>query len=131
MFQIGWRKLICHNWFSVRSEIYHFVFFYGVRGIRFNFITFIFSCYFCSIDLKKQSKHSGLCPDTSSLVCYIIRFLLGVKSIAYRGGTGMITPQFWLPNFPKGSPPPFPITLRHPILADKSQNFLKVPLAPI
>ena len=28
----------------------------------------IFSCYYCSIDLKKQLEHSGLCPDKSNLV---------------------------------------------------------------
>ena len=27
-----------------------------------------FPCYYCSIDLKKQSEHSGLRPDTSSFV---------------------------------------------------------------
>ena len=30
------------------------------------------SCYFCSIDLKRQSEHSGLRPDTSSLVVPIL-----------------------------------------------------------
>ena len=34
---------------------------------NFNFIKFIFSCYYCSIDLKRQSEHSGLCYYTSSL----------------------------------------------------------------
>ena len=28
----------------------------------------IFPCYYCSIDLKRQSEHSGPRPDTSSLV---------------------------------------------------------------
>ena len=28
----------------------------------------IFKCYYCSINLKRQSEHSGLRPDTSSLV---------------------------------------------------------------
>ena len=27
-----------------------------------------FSCFYCSIDLKRQSEHSALRPDTSSLV---------------------------------------------------------------
>ena len=28
----------------------------------------IFLCYYCSIKFKRQSEHSGLRPDTSSLV---------------------------------------------------------------
>ena len=34
----------------------------------FYFITLTFLCYYCSINLKRQSEHSGLRPDTSSLV---------------------------------------------------------------
>ena len=30
-----------------------------------------FLCYYCSINLRKQSEHSGLRLDTSSLVCII------------------------------------------------------------
>ena len=33
----------------------------------FYFIEF-FKCYYCSINLKRQSEYSGLRPDTSSLV---------------------------------------------------------------
>ena len=33
-----------------------------------SFLHSIFSCYYCSINLKRQSEHSGLCLDTSSLV---------------------------------------------------------------
>ena len=29
------------------------------------FLYLLFSCYFCSRDLKRQSEQSGLCPDTS------------------------------------------------------------------
>ena len=30
-----------------------------------------FSCYYCSIDLKRQSEHSGLLPDTEqSNLCW-------------------------------------------------------------
>ena len=28
----------------------------------------MFSCYYCSIELKRRSEPSGLCPDTSSFV---------------------------------------------------------------
>ena len=37
---------------------------------KLNFIVLhlIVSCYYCFIDLKRQSEHSGLRPDTSSLV---------------------------------------------------------------
>ena len=36
----------------------------------FIFLHLIFSFYFCFIDLKRQSEHSGLRPDTSSLVIF-------------------------------------------------------------
>ena len=32
------------------------------------FVSFSFLCYYCSINLKRQSEHSRLCSDTSSLV---------------------------------------------------------------
>ena len=36
----------------------------------------IFSCFYCSIDLKKQSVHSGLRPDTSGLfLCSLLSSL--------------------------------------------------------
>ena len=38
---------------------------------KFRFILIhliILLCYYCSLGLKMQSKHSVLCPDTSSLV---------------------------------------------------------------
>ena len=40
---------------------------------KFNFISLHlnFPYYYCSIDLKKQSEHSGLLPDTSSLVSHL------------------------------------------------------------
>ena len=34
--------------------------------ISFNF----FKCYYCSINLRRQSEHSGICPDTISLVFF-------------------------------------------------------------
>ena len=37
------------------------------KKISFYFISFNLFCYYCSIILKRQSEHSGLCPDTSSL----------------------------------------------------------------
>ena len=43
-----------------------------ISSFRKNFILFLlhltFSCYYCSIDLKRKSKHSRLRSDTSSLV---------------------------------------------------------------
>ena len=49
---------------------------FGTINARYNspFILFhlIFSCYYCSINLKRQSEHSGLRPDTSSFVCFEI-----------------------------------------------------------
>ena len=39
------------------------------KKISFYFISFNFLCYYCcSINLKRQSEHSGLRPDSSSLV---------------------------------------------------------------
>ena len=32
------------------------------------FLHLVFSCYYCFIDFKRQSEHSGLSPDTSNLV---------------------------------------------------------------
>ena len=44
------------------------------RKKKFHFILFhlIFLFYYCSINFKRQSEHSGLRPDTSSLVTFII-----------------------------------------------------------
>ena len=38
------------------------------KKFHFNSLHLIFPCYYCSINLKRQSQHSGLRPDTSSLV---------------------------------------------------------------
>ena len=39
------------------------------KQISFCFISFDFLCYYCcSVNLKRLSEHSGLRPDTSSLV---------------------------------------------------------------
>ena len=39
------------------------------KKISFYFISLNFLCYYyCSINVKRQSEHSGLRPDTSSLV---------------------------------------------------------------
>ena len=38
----------------------------GCGGI--NFLHLNFSCFYCSIDPKRQSERLGLRPDTSSLV---------------------------------------------------------------
>ena len=37
-----------------------------ISNITFNF----FSCYYCSVKIKRQSELSGLRPDTSSLITY-------------------------------------------------------------
>ena len=39
--------------------------------VLFNLI-FLNVIYYCSINLKRQSEHSGLCTDTSSLVAFQI-----------------------------------------------------------
>ena len=66
------------------SEKYSFVFCMACGGMislkkNFKFKNFFFHfillhlnflCYCCSINLKSQSEHSGLCPDTSSLVVF-------------------------------------------------------------
>ena len=89
MFQIDWTKLVCHNWFVTRNEIYLFVLYMACGGIifikkisnfrekKFHFILFhlIFLCYYCSINLKRQSEHSGLRPDTSSIVTFFNQVL--------------------------------------------------------
>ena len=38
------------------------------KKISFISLQLIFSCYYCSIDLKRQSEYSGLCLGLSSLV---------------------------------------------------------------
>ena len=47
-----------------------------------------FSCYYCSIDLKRQSEHSRLKLDTSSLVFIVVllteALFLRVKVIFWR-----------------------------------------------
>ena len=47
----------------------------------------VFSYYYCSIDLKKQSEHSGLCPDASDLVyinCFNSIFLNNFSKVVPR-----------------------------------------------
>ena len=43
----------------------------------FHFVLFhlIFPCYYCSINVKRQSELSGLSPDTSSLVQFELKHL--------------------------------------------------------
>ena len=41
---------------------------FSIYFITFNF----FIGYNCSINIKRQSEHSGLCPDTSSLVLFLV-----------------------------------------------------------
>ena len=57
---------ICHvwGWFSpkildLKKKIFFFAFY---------FFYIFFPCYYCSLDLKRQSKYSGFCPHLSSLV---------------------------------------------------------------
>ena len=73
------------------SEIYPFVLYMACGGDDFHkkfqilekkiffFILFYFleflKCYYCSINLKRQSEHSGLRPDTSSLVAISTEWL--------------------------------------------------------
>ena len=43
------------------------------KKINFFLLNLNFPCYSYSIDLKRQSEHSGLRPDTSSLVFYKVK----------------------------------------------------------
>ena len=52
------------------------------KKILFCFITFIFFCYYCSINLIRQSEHSGLRPDTSNLV-YNLSFFVKYLNFCY------------------------------------------------
>ena len=71
-----------HNWLVTRSKIYPFLLcmacgvMFFIKNFKFKkkkYFHFIFSyieffkVYYCSINLKRQSKHSWLRPDTSSL----------------------------------------------------------------
>ena len=40
---------------------------FGLSFVAHFALAYTFSCYYCSGDLTRQSKHSGLRPDTSSL----------------------------------------------------------------
>ena len=40
------------------------------KKIHFVLLHLIFQCYYCSRNRERQSEHSGLCPVTSSLVCF-------------------------------------------------------------
>ena len=44
--------------------------FWAVVAFKKRFWLLTFSCYYCFIGLKSQSEHSGLRPDTSSLVYF-------------------------------------------------------------
>ena len=48
------------------------------KKINFTLLQLNFPCFYCSIDLKRQSEHSGLRPDTSSLVQFLSRLLLSL-----------------------------------------------------
>ena len=48
------------NDFHKKTSISLFIFF------QFILLHLIFLSYYCPIDLKRQSQHSGLCPDMSS-----------------------------------------------------------------
>ena len=45
------------------------------------FFYLIFSCYYCSMEFERQSKHSGLCPDTSSPVFFGFRNLSLIRNL--------------------------------------------------
>ena len=93
MFQIDWKKLICHNWLVTRSEIIFFHFAWRVgdgfheksqileKKNHFILLYSIFYYYYCSIKLKMQSEHTGFCPDTSSLVVlFELNFVLNYQT---------------------------------------------------
>ena len=93
LFQIGRKKLIRHNSFATRSYIYHFVFYMPRKGMIFTknfkfciffFILFllhlIFSCYYCSIDLKGQSEQSVF-----ALIRAVLLYLSGKSLFENRG----------------------------------------------
>ena len=47
--------------------------FIKISNFHFYFITFnSYIGYYCSINIKRRSEHSGLCPDTSSLVLFLV-----------------------------------------------------------
>ena len=76
----------------------------------FYFNSFIFSMYYCcSINLKRQSEHSGLRPDTSRFVCTFNFFDRSNKNI-----TSLKT-CFWNPG-----------TYRHKIVRQSSAQFCHV-----
>ena len=68
------------------------------KKFSFCFISIIFfKCYDCSINLKRQSEHSGLRPDTSSLVSFPELFNGG--AIFYWSGFFPLPPPH-ISNFP-------------------------------
>ena len=40
-------------------------------------------CYYCSINIKRRSEHSGLRPDTSSLVCTFLFSSVELPNLIY------------------------------------------------
>ena len=66
------------------------------QNLSFNFIfnTF-FKSYYCSINLKRQSEHSGLCPDTSSLVS-IFEFSHSLKNLRIAASPLCYSEHFFL-----------------------------------
>ena len=56
------------------GDDFHKKFQFLEKKIFILFLHLIFKCYYCSINLKRQSEHSGLCPDTSSLVLFHFNF---------------------------------------------------------
>ena len=53
------------------------------KKINFILLHLNIPCYYCSINFKRQSEHSGLRPDTSSLVSFCI--LHSVWGIVFKG----------------------------------------------
>ena len=75
------------GWFSLKIS--------NFRKKNFHFILFhlIFLCYYCcSINPKRQSEHSGLRPDTSSLVSV----LLLVSNLSSPDPAIIFVPYGWL-----------------------------------
>ena len=45
------------------------------KNFHFVLLHLTFWCYYCPINLERQSEHSGLRPNTSSLVNYAYMYL--------------------------------------------------------
>ena len=69
------RNLSFCTLYGVWGDDFHKKFHILEKKIFFVLFHWFFKCYYCSINLKRQSEHSGLRPDTSSLVYFEIGML--------------------------------------------------------